>query len=99
MTNYSDIFNRYTNNNFRFYLLSRSVIFPDDKTLDIYRRHFVTEDTAWTVLSYEIYGTIDYWWVLCAINKADDEVFYAPSGQYVYYIREDALPNLLNQIS
>lgn len=41
MNNYTDLFNRYKNGTLRFYLLSRGIVFPDDKTLDIYGQHFV----------------------------------------------------------
>lgn len=96
--NYHEIFNKYSQGDIRFFLLNKSIIFPDDKTLDIYGRKYVQGDTAWTVLSYEIYGTIDYWWILCAVNNADDGIFYAPAGKYAYYIKKERLQEVFNTI-
>ena len=85
MKTYENIFNQYlTKEEIPFYLLNKRIIFPDDKTLDIYGSMYITTDTPWTNLSFQIYDTIDYWWILCSINPSS--VFYAKEGELVYYI-------------
>lgn len=102
ITNLSDVFNSYQQGDIGFYLLNKAVIFPDDKQLDIYERIFIPEDIAWTVLSYKLYGNIDYWWVLCAINRKGfnegrSNIFCATAGSYCYYIEENTLKRLLQK--
>lgn len=102
ITNFSDIFNIYQEGDIDFYLLNKAIIFPDDKQLDIYKKVFVPEDIAWTVLSYKLYGSIEYWWVLCAINRKGfnqgrSNIFCATAGSYCYYIDKDTLKVLLQK--
>ena len=65
--------------------------------LDMYKSKFISTDTPWTILSYEIYNTIDYWWVLSSINK--DYPFYAPEGTDIKYIEKSLLKNILSNIN
>lgn len=95
--NYTDIFRKYrTSENKLFYLLNKRVAFPDDLTLPIYDKILVTDDIAWTVLSYKLYETIDYWWVLCNINPLS--IFYAKSGSEIYYIKPEYLDYIIANI-
>ena len=96
MKNIRDIFNVYrTTEEVPFYLLSKSVSFPTDNQ-DIYEYVYVSEDIPWTVLSYNIYGTIDYWWVLSALNK--ESPFYAKQETNVKYIPNSILKDILRYI-
>ena len=95
--NYSLIFNNYTSlEGIPFTLKNRRVHFPDDRTLPIYKKAYIANNIAWTVLSYNIYGTIDHWWVLCALNKSN--VLYAPADSEIYYIDENIINEVLAQI-
>lgn len=78
-------------------MLSKSVSFPDDVELDIYDVSYISEDTPWTILSYKYYGTIDYWWVLSALNK--NNVFYAPSGRTIRFIKPSRIKDVLSKIN
>lgn len=94
---YTDIFRSYTTEEGQpFYLLNKRVDFPSDKTLDIYDSFEVTADTPWTILSYKLYNTIDYWWVLASINPSS--IFYAKEGDTIYYINSDYIDTILNLI-
>lgn len=94
---YSSIFNIYeTTENIPFLLLNRSVIFPEDTTLELYDSTYITSDTPWTILSYKIYNKIEYWWILCSINKSS--IFYAEEGSTIYFIKPQYLELVLNSI-
>ena len=96
--NPSDIFNQYiTTEGVSFLNLSKHVVFPEDKSLDIYKVRYISEDTPWTVLSYKLYKTIDYWWILCSLNK--ENKFYAPEGSRIYYIDEPYIKDILGEIA
>lgn len=96
MRDISNIFNVYkTKEEIPFYLLSKSVSFPTDNE-DIYKYVYISENTPWTILSWQIYGTIDYWWVLCSLNK--DAPFYAKKETNVKYIPYNTLEKILTYI-
>jgi hypothetical protein len=96
--NYSDIFRRYnTKEEIPFFLLNKRVEFPTDRSLYIYGTELVGTNTPWTILSYKIYGTIEYWWVLSALNPSS--IFYAKEGEYVYYIKPEYINIIITSIS
>lgn len=97
MKNYTNIFNvYYTQEDEPFYFLSKSVVFPEDKSLYFYKKYYIQDDIPWTILSYQLYGTIDYWWVLAALNKS--MIFYAERGETIWIIHPDNLEDILSNI-
>lgn len=95
--NYTEIFNKYkTKEGKLFYLINKSIAFPEDKSLAIYDKKIVSDNTPWTVLSYDLYDKIDYWWILCSINKSS--IFYAKDGDTVYYIKPEYLSLILTNL-
>jgi hypothetical protein len=46
---------------------------------------YADEDMAWTIVSYKLYGTIDYWWVLSALNPTMK--LYAKRGSILKIIK------------
>lgn len=92
------IFNIYrTTQGIPFYNLSKSITFPQDQSLQIYKYFYSDEDIPWTILSYKIYGTIDYWWILSALNK--DYPFYAPRQGVIKVIDPLYIGELLTYIN
>ena len=95
---YTKIFRLYnTKENIPFFLLNKRVEFPSDKTLEIYDSMLISSNVAWTILSYRLYGTIDYWWILCSLNSSS--IFYAKEGDYVYFIKPEYMEFIFNLIS
>ena len=94
---YSKIFNGYTTyEGIPFLNLSKSVTFPSDDSLDIYAFVYADDDYPWTVASYKLYGSIDYWWVLSALNK--HMKFYAKHGEIVRFIKPERIKQVLKYI-
>ena len=57
--NYTQIFNEYlTSEGVPFYLLSKSVLFPQDDSLEIYDYVYSDEDMPWTIMSYKLYNSM-----------------------------------------
>lgn len=97
MRDYTNIFNAYqTQEGEPFYFLSKSVVFPQDTSLNFYRTYYIQDDTPWTILSYQLYGKIDYWWVLSSLNKSMP--FYAERGNSILIIHPDNLEEILSNI-
>ena len=94
---YSLIFSKYyTAEGQEFNLLNRSIHFPDDKTLKIYGKIYVYSNVAWTILAWQMYGSIEYWWVLAALNKS--QIFYAEEGTEIYYIKPQYISSIISKI-
>lgn len=94
---YSSIFNNYTTTEgIKFTLKNRCVRFPEDKTLPIYGKVHIGTNTPWTILSYNLYGTIEHWWILSTLNP--HMVFYATAGNDIYYIKKDVIGDILSTI-
>ena len=94
---YNDLFNLYySKEEIPFTLKNRSVAFPEDKTNPIYENKFISIDTPWTVLSHNIYGTIDYWWVLSSLNKS--QIFYAEEGTEITIIKQQYIEDIVSTI-
>lgn len=97
MNDLTSVFNRYTTEEgVPFFLLSKSVFFPQDDSLDLYDFAYADDDMAWTVVSYKLYGSISYWWVLSSLNR--DMKFYAKRGEIVRYIKPERLEQVLQYV-
>lgn len=95
---YTNLFNLYyTSEGIPFTLKCRSIAFPEDASNPIYGIRYIAENTAWTILSYTIYGTIDYWWVLCSLNQS--EIFYAEAGSEIRYVLPEYIEEVISTIS
>lgn len=94
---YTEIFRKYTTSEGQpFYLLNKRVDFPSDKSLELYDSLEASTNISWTILSYQLYDTIDYWWVLSSINKSS--IFYAKAGDTIYYIKPDYIEEIITLI-
>ena len=98
MNDYTQIFNQYfTNDNKKFLMLNRKIEFPSDYDLYIYKKITISDDIPWTNLSYKLYGSIAYWWVLCRLNP--DYTFYAPADSEILIIKKEYLFEILNTLN
>lgn len=95
MTNISQIYNYYNQQGTLFAMFNKKVNFPTDN-IDVYDFVYVDDDTPWTIVSYKIYGTINYWWVLSSLNK--DMPFYAKKERYIRFIKLPLLKEMLSRI-
>jgi hypothetical protein len=83
--------------NFYFYNTLNKVMFPDNLDGSIYKEVAVQTDTPWTTLSFNLYGTINLWWVVYLINKPK-YIFLAKGGTTVKYITTSAITSILNSM-
>jgi hypothetical protein len=98
---YENIFNvnliDYNGSNFYFYNLLTKVIFPDSISDDLINEITLVADKPWTTLSYELYGTIQLWWVIYLLNKPD-YIFKAQANNTYKYIKPGSISTILGQI-
>jgi|TARA_R110000765_G_scaffold142558_1_gene243775 hypothetical protein len=84
--------------NLYFYNILNKVVFPDDISDEYITEIVINIDKPWTTLSYEIYGTIQLWWVIVLLNKPD-YIFKAQAGINYKFIKPGFINAVLQQIS
>ena len=91
------LFNNYkTEEGEDFINLSRKIVLPEKNDSDSYEEYFVGDDVAWTILSYQLYGSIDYWWILSELNQSN--IFYAAGDTSITIIKKDYINILIQAI-
>jgi len=79
---YENIFKLYQDENFiYFYNILNSVIVPDKIDKSFYYTITINRKVPWTTISYEQYGNIDLWWLICLFNQIKNPIKYAEPGQ------------------
>jgi len=81
-----------------FYNILDKVIFPDDISDEYIDEVTINTDKPWTTLSYELYGTIQLWWVVFLLNKPE-YIFKAQAGTTYKFIKPGFVGAVINQIS
>lgn len=97
---YENIFNvnLIEDNNVYFYNLLNKVIFPDDISDEFIDEITLMSDKPWTMLSFQLYGTIDLWWTVYLLNKPD-YIFKAQANNTYKFIRSKYITSVLNKIT
>jgi len=101
-TRYENIFKVFKvlkdkDNSYYLYNINNKVIIPDNLDNNVYSTITISRNTAWTTLSYKLYGTIDLWWLIFLINKPKD-IFLARSGESYKYIKPIFIDSVLTNI-
>tara|TARA_R110000764_G_scaffold39060_2_gene86922 strand:+ start:1396 stop:1773 length:378 start_codon:yes stop_codon:yes gene_type:complete len=81
-----------------FYNILNKVVFPDDISDEYITEIVLNTDKPWTTLSYEIYGTIQLWWVIVLLNSPE-YIFKAKASTSYKVIRPEYISAILKQIS
>jgi hypothetical protein len=96
---YENIFKLYLNEADQFYYnLNKSVSFPaeiDEKFLSYFS---LDREVPWTIISYNIYGTIFLWWTITELNRISNPVILPPTGTVIKYIKPGYIDEILSQI-
>lgn len=98
---YENIFNvnllEDSGNNFYYYNLLNKIVFPENIDSDLIDEITLLSDKPWTTLSFDLYNTIQLWWVIYLLNKPD-YIFKARANNTYKYIKPGAIFTVLEQI-
>ena len=81
-----------------FYHLLNKVILPEDISDEYVEQKVLTGDKPWTMLSFELYGTIQLWWTIVLLNKPIN-IFKAEANTEYKYIKPELINSVLQQIT
>lgn len=101
-TRYENIFKVFkllkdSDNSYYFYNINNKVMIPDNLDDSVYNTIAISCNTAWTTLSYRLYGTMDLWWLIFIVNRPKD-IFLARSGETYKYIKPSYIDAVLSNI-
>jgi len=94
---YENIFNVYKDGSYFFYNILNKINLPDnidDSFLEVIQ---LNRSLPWTTLSFQIYGSINLWWIIFLLNRPDN-IFIAESGKEYKYIRPEFTGIVLSDI-
>ena len=86
---------------FYFYNINNKVILPTNVD-EVYLQTLELDRTIpWTILSYNIYGTIYLWYILYILNKSNNNKpdFHARAGSTIAYIKPEFISSVVKSIN
>jgi len=95
---YENIFKMYKTDHYYFYNILNTITFPTQINKDAYDDFTVRGDTLWTTLSYDIYGTINLWWLIALVNEVDDPTSIVKAGTKFKILKPGLVGQLLQAI-
>ena len=97
---YENIFKLYqTEDREYYYNLKTSITFPSDID-DLYIDTFTLDrNVPWTIISYNIYGSIFLWWCITELNKISNPVILPKTGTVIKYIKPQYIKEIITQIN
>ena len=97
---YENFFNVYQDNNgYYFYNLLRNItVLPADNTSieDSYTTKF---NDTWYLISYNYYGTMDLWWLVCEYNQIKDSTTMPTLGTKLKLLKSQYVSPVLQQLN
>ena len=97
---YEKIFKLYqTDNNQYFYNIIQSIFLPDK--LDKRALFYITvqQQQPWTTISYNVYKTIELWWLILLTNKIYNPFELPSVGTVIAVIKPEYIPDILKEIN
>lgn len=96
---YENIFKLYQDENFLYYYnILNTVIIPEEIDKSFYYNVTINRRVPWTTISYEQYGNIDLWWLICLINKIKNPIKYAEQGQELKILKQEYISIITESI-
>lgn len=99
---YENIFNVYStqkdeNSFYYYYNILNKIVIPSSLDSSVYDTVTLNKRLPWTTFSFQLYQTINLWWLLFLINKPKN-IFVAEAGIEYKYIQQEYIEQVLNDI-
>lgn len=98
---FENIFNveKTETNGYYFYNILRTVRLTSNNLDEkYYFKYNVSKVIPYTALSYELYGTMDLWWLICVINNIDNPVEFVEPGTTLNIIKKQHVSTVVSAI-
>jgi hypothetical protein len=97
---YENIFKVYNtgDKDFFYYNILKKVSLPDDIDGGLLDTIIMNNQTPLTTLSFQLYGTMHLWWLICVLNNIKNPVSELPIGKEIRYVKKTFLKEVINSI-
>ena len=95
---YEQIFNLYLQDSFVAYNIIKTIKIPQDIRSDMIETVRVNGKMSWTQISFDVYGTIKLWWLICLTNKILNPVIMPVPGIVLKTIKSEHIPTIMSHI-
>lgn len=96
---YEKIFRVYEEEGKLAYNIIKTVHIPSDIDPGMVEHTRIIGTTSWTQVSFQIYGTIKLWWLICITNKILNPVLLPRPGSVIRYIKPQYIGQVLKEIA
>lgn len=96
---YENIFKMYQNKdkNYFYNIIKKVTILPNlDPTQFFY--YPIPKKMPWTMVSFNLYNTIELWWLVCLVNNITNPIKQPTAGTTIRAIRSDLVASVINDI-
>jgi len=100
-TRFENIFhvNQTETNGYYFYNILKTIRVDTDNIDNKYiYLHRVNRSAPYTSLSYQLYGNIDLWWLICVINNIDNPIEFIEPGTLLKIIKKQYVSVVIDAI-
>ena len=86
-------------NQYVYNIMSTFQIIDIDQIESSYFQYYTANpNDTWNLMSYNIYGTVDFYWLLLKLNDARDPTFDPIPGTRYRYVSESDVVEIVNSI-
>lgn len=97
---YENLFKIYNDSDGNYYYnILKKVSFSGDFDDSFYFEYNVIGQKHWTIISYEVYGTIHLWWMICSVNGISNPVQLPESGITLKILKPEYVQDVLTSIN
>jgi hypothetical protein len=99
---YENIFNVYTTQKnedsfYYYYNILNKIVIPDTIDENVIGIVTLNRKLPWTTFSFQLYQTMNLWWLLFLLNKPKN-IFVAEAGIEYKYIRQEYIEQVINDL-
>jgi hypothetical protein len=96
---YENIFKVYQNKDKQyFYNITKKITFPTNLDPSQFFLYTMPKKMPWTMVSFNLYNTIELWWLLCILNNIKNPVIQPKAGTRIKAIRSPLVASVINDI-
>ena len=104
VTNMANIFFVYDDNelgvNTKIYNINRTLnlLGLDNISNTLFKEYVVKDNDTWHLISYNHYGVVDLWWLVCKMNNINNPLDDPEVGAKLKILKNDLINEILNEI-
>lgn len=95
---YENIFNVYKDGDHYGYNILKTVQIPEDLDPRAFTYTKIVGKMAWTAISFQEYGSIRLWWLVCVTNGILNPVLLPEPGTVIKIIKPEYVRDIIQQI-